>query len=260
METKYITSPDGIKIAYDQQGAGPAILLVHGGGSNRHVWHEIGYTERLHRDFTVITLDLRGHGESSLPTDPEFYTSDKMGDDILDVARSCGFEKFTVWGMSYGGKVSRYLASRSNRVEKIIIMGIPMGPGVTDKMRQDIEDFCEHWVPILQAQDDGTLRLDSLSDEDREFLQDFKVPVIMAWGQAMLDWKAIEPADFLCPALWLIGSEDQPAMESFGKYETSLSGSKVLYHIFEGLNHTQVLEEINKVFPTMLAFTQGTSF
>ena len=256
MKTKFVNSPDGIQLAYDQQGTGPAIILVHGGGSDRQVWHEIGYIERLHKAFTVITFDLRGHGESSLPTDPEYYTSYKMGEDILTVASACGVEKFILWGMSYGGKVNRYVASRSNRVEKCIIMGIPMGPGVTDKMRQDIEDFCEHWTPILGAQSDGMLEPYSLSEEDREFLRDFNVPVIMAWGQAMLHWKSVEPADFLCPTLWLIGSEDQPAMDSFGKYEKSLKGSNVQYHIFEGLNHVQVLEEIDKVFPVMLAFTQ----
>jgi pimeloyl-ACP methyl ester carboxylesterase len=31
------------------------------------------------------TVDLRGHGESDLPTDPADYTTDKMGQDILTV-------------------------------------------------------------------------------------------------------------------------------------------------------------------------------
>ena len=255
MTTLFTTSPDNVKIAYDYNGSGPAIVLVHGGGSDRQVWHEYGYIERLGKDFTVITLDLRGHGESDLPTDPAEYSTDKMGQDILSVADACGFERFIIWGMSFGGKVSRYLAAKSERVEKLIIMGIPMGPGVTDAMRKDIEEFCEHWPPILQAQRDGTLDLASLPEDEREFMQNANIPVIMAWGQAMLDWPPIEPGDFLCPTLWLIGSEDQSAMDSFKQYEHALKDTNVQHHIFEGFDHFQVLTEIDQVFDTMLEFT-----
>ena len=80
---------------------------------------------------------------------------------------------------------------------------------------------------------------------------------MMAWGQAMLDWPAVEPADLRCPTLWLVGSEDQGAMASVGEYEQSLKGTRVQHHIVEGLKHEQVFDESDKVFATMLAFTQS---
>ena len=258
MNTLFANSPDSVQIAYDCSGTGgPAIVLVHGGGSNRQDWHDAGYVSRLQEDFAVITLDLRGHGESDLPTDPADYTTDKIGRDILTVADACGVERFIIWGMSYGGKVSRYLAAQSERVAKLILMGTPMGPSVSGEIRQEIEGFCAHWPPIIQAQSDGTLDIGALSQDDREFLLNFNVPVIMAWGRAMLDWPTIKPADFRCPTLWLAGSEDQPAMASVREFEQSLKGSRVQLHIVEGLNHEQVFERIDKVFATMLAFTQN---
>jgi len=257
MKTLFASSPDGVQIAYDRIGKGPALVLVHGGGSNRQTWHEAGYVERLQKDYTVITLDLRGHGESDLPTDPAEYTTDKMGQDILFVEDACGFEKFIIWGVSYGGKVSRYLVAKSERITKLVMMGIPMGASVTDEIRKDIEAFCERWPPILQAQSDGILDLDALSQDDREFLQSFNIPMMMAWGGAMVDWPFIVPADFRCPTLWLVGSEDQPAMDSVSEYEQSLKGSNVQHHIVDGLNHEQTFEEIDKVFDPMLAFTQS---
>jgi pimeloyl-ACP methyl ester carboxylesterase len=42
MATKFTTSEDGSRIAYDCSGNGPPILLVHGGGRNRQEWHEAG--------------------------------------------------------------------------------------------------------------------------------------------------------------------------------------------------------------------------
>ena len=67
---------------------------------------------------------------------------------------------------------------------------------------------------------------------------------------------AIEPADFRCPTLWLVGSEDRHAMASIKEYEESLKGSRVQVHSVEGLDHDQVFTEIDRVFPTMLAFTK----
>ena len=63
LNTRFTTSPDSIRIAYDVSGAGTPIMLLHGGGGSRKEWHETGYVTRLMEDFTVIAVDLRGHGE-----------------------------------------------------------------------------------------------------------------------------------------------------------------------------------------------------
>jgi pimeloyl-ACP methyl ester carboxylesterase len=257
MDTLFTNSPDGTRIAYDRSGTGPAIVLLHGGGGSRQEWHEAGYVGCLRDDFTVIALDLRGHGESGLPTDPADYTTDKMGQDILAVAGACAVERFTMWGMSYGGKVGRYLAARSERVAKFVMMGTPLGLGVSGERRQQALDFCAHWPPIVQAQREGRLDLDALPQDDRDLLRQLNVPAMLGWVRAMLDWPTVEPADFRCPTLWLVGSEDRHAMASLEEYEESLPASSVQVRVFEGLDHMQVFDEVDRVFPTLLVFTQS---
>jgi pimeloyl-ACP methyl ester carboxylesterase len=221
------------------------------------MWHEAGYIERLQNNFTVIAPDLRGHGESGSPIEPSDYTTDKMIQDILAVADACGVDRFTIWGFSFGGKVGRYVATHSERVAKIILMGTPLGSFISDEFRQYMADFCAHWPPILQAQSDGSLDIDLLSQDDRDLLEHANIPAMMAWGQAMLLWPSVEPTDFRCPVLWLVGSEDQVAMTTVREYKQSLMGSKVQLHIVDDLNHRQVFDEIDRVFSTMLAFTQS---
>ncbi len=256
MNTSITTSRDGTRIAFDCCGAGPAVILLHGGGGRRQEWHDVGYVKRLQDDFTVITLDLRGHGESATPVDPADYTLEKQAQDVLAVADACGAERFTLVGMSHGGKVGRHLAILSGRVDKFILMSAPLGPGASSQLRQEILAFVAHWTPIAQSQLDGTLNLDVLSQNDREFLQNFNVAAMLGWGPAMLDWPPVEPADFRCPMLWLAGAEDQGVMESVREYEKSLAGSQVQVQVFAGFSHEQVFEQIDAVFPSLLSFAQ----
>ncbi len=161
--TLYAQSPDGTQIAFDVTGDGPTIILLHGGGGSRQNWHEVGYVDGAKELFRVIAMDIRGHGESDKPIDQASYTTDKLVQDILAVADYCRATTFVLWGFSYGGNISRYLAAQSDRVAGSIIMGIPFGPGASDEFRTYIENMEDHWRPILQAQEDKTLDWNTLS-------------------------------------------------------------------------------------------------
>ena len=177
METAFITTKDGKHIAYDVLGTGPALLLLHGGGPgiSRQDWHKIGYVERLKEAFTVITMDIRGHGESDKPVDPADYNIDTMCRDILDVASACDVNTFVLWGYSFGGNIGRFLAARSDRVTKLIIMGIPLGLAVPAGLFRDfVAEFQSHWGPIVQAYLAGTLDVTTLSEEERQELEEIK--------------------------------------------------------------------------------------
>lgn len=257
MNPRSVISPDGTRIAYNITGEGPPVVLLHGGGQTRQSWHDAGYVKRLKDRFQVVAIDIRGNGQSDKPTDPAYYTTDKLCQDILAVADACHVEQFTIWGFSYGGNIGRYLAAQSDRVEKIVIMGIPFGLGATGKFRQFIEAFCTHWRPILQAQEEDTLDITMLSEEDQEQLQQSNVALDLAWLGAMLDWGAIEPADLRCPTLWLVGSENESAMASVRKYEEALPSSKVRVEVVEGLDHSGEFSQIDRSLPLMSAFTAG---
>ena len=247
---------DGTQIAFDVTGQGPTIIMLHGGGGSRQNWHKVGYVEGAKDSFRVIAMDIRGHGESDKPIDQVSYSTDKLVQDILAVADYCGAKTFILWGYSYGGNISRYLAAQSDRVAGSIIMGIPFGPGASNEFRAYIADMEDHWRPILQAQKDNTLNWDELSNEDQVILKERSPSSTLAWLSAILEWATVVPSDLRSPALWLIGSENKGAMASLGEYQESLPNS-VQVHVIEGLTHEQLFTEIDKVLPVLLEFTHA---
>src|SRR6187401_70525 len=72
----------------DTSGERPAILMLHGGGQNRHSWKNTGQV-LADRGFHVVALDSRGHGDSDRSPDGN-YTVDALCDDTLRVLEQIG--------------------------------------------------------------------------------------------------------------------------------------------------------------------------
>src|SRR5258706_10594796 len=89
--------------AYDAHGSGRPLLLIHGYPLNRHMWRP--QVETLTDAARVIAPDLRGHGDSSTPS--ETYTVDRLADDLVELLENLGLSQpFVVGGLSMGGYVA----------------------------------------------------------------------------------------------------------------------------------------------------------
>lgn len=89
-------------------GTGDPLLLIHGMGSASTAWKTI--RPLLNSDFTVITVDLPGHGQTPFlpgrPMDPH-----SLALNVFDEMSAQGIERFHLAGNSLGGWVSLEMAS-----------------------------------------------------------------------------------------------------------------------------------------------------
>jgi 3-oxoadipate enol-lactonase len=112
---------NGARIAYEVRGTGPAVTLIHEGIADRRMWRET--LPVLESDFTVVTYDQRGYGESSLPSGPATYV-----DDLRALLDHLGLAQTTLVGASLGGRVALELALlQPERVERLALVaaGLP---------------------------------------------------------------------------------------------------------------------------------------
>lgn len=104
-----VTTADGVRIAIRTwHGDGndlPPILFIHGYSQSHLCWMAQVDAEPL-RPFDLIAYDLRGHGDSEKPLEPEYYRDPKRWSDELKavIAATCKRPPVVV-AWSYGGRV-----------------------------------------------------------------------------------------------------------------------------------------------------------
>lgn len=92
---------NGIDLAYSDLGQGPSVVFLHAFPLNRTMWTP--QVEALKDRHRVITIDLRGHGESDAPM--WRYTLEQFADDVIALLQHLSITKATFVGLSMGGYI-----------------------------------------------------------------------------------------------------------------------------------------------------------
>lgn len=127
----YYTASDGIKIYYEVKGTGYPVVLVHGFIVNSQSWKRGKlYFDLVAAGYKVITIDLRGNGQSDKPRDCDLYANDAEAKDIMGIVGELKLKKYTAVGYSRGSIITARLMVLDKRLEQAVMGG--MGTDFTD--------------------------------------------------------------------------------------------------------------------------------
>lgn len=98
---EYLETKDGAKIYYEDRGEGQPILLVHGWMCSSRFWQK--NVPELATEFRVVTMDLRGHGNSSKTLTG--HTIRQYARDVREVIERLELQSAVLVGWSLGGAV-----------------------------------------------------------------------------------------------------------------------------------------------------------
>jgi pimeloyl-ACP methyl ester carboxylesterase len=129
----------GVRIQYRDEGAGDAVVLVHGFASTaEHNWGGTGWIATLSQRYRVIAPDVRGHGLSDKPQEPKAYGYANMGADVTRLMDNLGIERAFLIGYSMGASIAiELMLSRPERFRAIVLGGIAYDDGLEDKRDRD---------------------------------------------------------------------------------------------------------------------------
>lgn len=253
---------DGWEFAYDSDGAGEPVFLLHGLLMDRTMFAE--QVAALRERYRVITVDAPGHGES--PARPVGFTAEDEAEALVKLADAIGAGGSAVWGgHSMGGmKAMRVALAHPERVRALLLI--------------DTQPYPEH--PDAVAQYDAMLAV-TKEQGPSEDLANLIALIMFAGGfaetpegkrwvrhLATLDGHAVEGSartvfdrrdisarlgELAVPALLVHGTDDTPIpIEIARDYVTKLPKGELVE--IEGAGHTTPCEKPAEVSRAIAAF------
>lgn len=132
-------------------GQGPPLLLLHGHPQTHITWHRVA--PRLAEHFTLVIPDLRGHGASVGPADPETaeYSNRAMADDMVEVMAELGYDSYRLAGHDRGGRVAyRYTLDHPERISQLATLDIVPTLEMAERMDYRLARRMFHWLFLAQ--------------------------------------------------------------------------------------------------------------
>ena len=211
----------GTVLAWDQQGEGPALLLIMGHRYSSRMWRWV--LDGLSADHKVIYFDNRGVGESSSPAGP--YTIEMLAADAIAVLDAAGASSADVYGMSMGGMIALQMALAYPARVRSLILGCtaPRYPRDTPPTKLN---YLQYWLPKRWvARLARKVLYGSVADQQR-LQQDLEIFIqdksdrkgLMSQANAVAGYDAsTRLGEIRQPTLVLHGSEDKVVPLAFGR-------------------------------------------
>ena len=266
MVTEYLEVAGG-RIAFDDtKTVGPLIVCVPGIGDVRGSYRFL-VPPLVAAGYRVVTMDLRGHGESSVGWSD--YKDTAIAEDVLALVHSLNAGQAILAGNSYGGSAVVYAAAIEPRAVAGLVLldafvhDIPQGTfqrlGVWAVARLGVSA----WMSYYKSAHKATPPAD-LNDYNKVLTANLKQPGRYDAVRTMLvaSHAAIEArlADVKAPTLIVVGSQDpdfpNPTNEARFIAEKLTSVPNKQVEMIEGAGHYPHAEKPEQVLAVLLPFLQ----
>lgn len=150
---------DGVTLIADEWNRGadaaapnPTVLMLHGGGQNRHSWKKTGQI-LADAGFHVVALDSRGHGDSDRSPDAD-YALETMTADVLRVIDKIG-RPIMLIGASMGGLTGILVAGEAGPAKVTRLVLVDVVPRFEKDGSARIRDFMFNHIHGFDSLDDA---------------------------------------------------------------------------------------------------------
>jgi non-heme chloroperoxidase len=272
MKTHTVLGGGGLRLHVREWGNadGPPILFIHGWSQNHLCWVK-QYESALADEFRLVAYDLRGHGMSEAPLEPEHYTTDKLwADDLAAIIDRLGLDRTVLVGWSYGSLViGDYLRAYGQDriaaidfVEAVVRMGEQafgtlIGPGFLDHFVDATADDLPTNMRAMRSFV-RTCLVKPVSDDDRETAVCWNV-VVPAQIRAHLGARELDYDDVLralqVPLLVTQGREDTVVLPAMAEHVLATCPTAEASW-YDGVGHVPHVEDPERFNRELAQLTQ----
>lgn len=263
---------NGIDTFFLDEGAGEAVVFVHGHTLDHRMWDEQARAV-VQAGYRAIRHDLRGHGRSEAPLSG--YAPEELAADLKALLDALGINRAHIVGLSRGGGVTLVFAQAYPEITRTITVSDSMLPGrafsptFAELFRSFSRRFAEGGKPAfieawLQSDLFTPARRDpALAESLAEMTQGFAAVEMQPEAVALMRQRAAtmppKPpvadrlAEILVPALVIVGELDVPDFRAFADEITAtLPNARGL--VIEDAGHMANMERPDVVNEALLGF------
>ena len=244
---------NGIEIDYAVSGHGPVVLLSHGYSATRHMWD--GQHAALGDRWRVISWDMRGHGQTDSPDDPQQYSAALTVGDMRALLQHLDAERAVIAGLSLGGYVSLAFALAHPEMTRALVI-CDSGPGYRNaEARAGWNARAQERAAALEAK--GLEARGRRSAETQQAVHRSAQGLAHA-ARGMLAQEGSQVIDGLAgirvPTLIIVGDQDQPFIAPSEYMAKKIPGARLA--VIPGAGHASNLDQpeaFNRVLREFLA-------
>lgn len=216
---------NGVDLYFEVHGQGPVLLLTHGFSATGDMWR--GQVETLSKDHTLVTWDMRGHGQSDYPEDPALYSEMLTVADMAALLDQVKAGPAILGGLSLGGYMSlAFYRAHPERVRALLI--IDTGPGFRKDEARDAWNKKALAAATLYEKE-GLAALQSASRE-RATAKHRSAEGLVRAARGMLTQRDARVIDSLSgikvPSLIIVGADDKPFLAAADYMAGKIPGAR----------------------------------
>jgi pimeloyl-ACP methyl ester carboxylesterase len=217
-------SNGSVRIRYEIEGVGPPLVLQHGFTDSLTSWYDLGYVDPLKRDYMLILIDARGHGESDKPHNTTAYAMEHRVADIVSVMNELRVSRAHYFGYSMGGWIGFGMAKYApDRLTSLIVGGADAAPRTREPHPLLEPEAMSKGAAAIQwdaplppalrerllKNDMEALRASRVDDPGYEdILPTIAVPCLLLLGEADGSYKSAKTAAALIPGARFVSLPD----------------------------------------------------
>jgi pimeloyl-ACP methyl ester carboxylesterase len=236
----YFRTSDGVRIYYEEHGAGTPVALAYGIGGNTGMWEP--NMDALAARHRLILWEPRGHARSESPEDPTRVTFGHWVLDLRDLLDHLRLPRAVVGGLSLGGGIAtRFTLRHPDRVGALIAVdsssaaGLPLGVDNLVMRAQSIKvtleggmDAMAEFAIASNPNVAGRLKLDPSAR--KEIFDYYRRLAPIGYANALrallqMDYIADRLPEIQAPTLLVCGDED-PSLEPMRVMERTIQGAR----------------------------------
>lgn len=216
---------DGFDLYYETHGDGPVLLLTHGFASTSQMWRsQIG---ALGAGWKLVLWDMRGHGRSVGPADPDAFNETATVADMAALLDAVGAERAVVGGMSLGGYMSlAFYRAHPERVRALLL--VDTGPGFrNDAAREDWNRYARSVGDDFARDPAATLATRGIEARTSRHVRPEALAHVARGMLTQRDAGVMQSLTAICvPTLVVVGADDQPYLGAADYMAGKIAGAR----------------------------------